>query len=116
MVFSLILIMAACQKSEAAAPEISSAAAVQTTEDTTSAAQGLKEFTKEELAKYDGKNGNPAYVAVDGKVYDVSMVPEWKNGTHQGRFQAGRDLSKEILLSPHGKDQLKMVPMIGILK
>jgi len=28
----------------------------------------MKEFTKEELALYNGKNGNPAYVAYRGKV------------------------------------------------
>lgn len=33
----------------------------------------MKKFTREELAQYDGKNGNPAYVAYKGKVYDVSV-------------------------------------------
>ncbi|MCT6807216.1 MAG: steroid-binding protein, partial [Bombilactobacillus sp.] len=31
----------------------------------------MEKFTKESLAKYDGKNGNPAYVAINGDVYDV---------------------------------------------
>jgi len=32
----------------------------------------LMEFTLEDLKKFNGKNGTPAYVACDGKVYDVS--------------------------------------------
>ena len=31
-------------------------------------------FTAEELAKYNGQNGQPAYVAIDGTVYDVSAA------------------------------------------
>jgi cytochrome b involved in lipid metabolism len=37
--------------------------------------QTEKIFTTEELAKYDGKNNQPAYIAVDGIVYDVSDYP-----------------------------------------
>jgi len=40
----------------------------------------MKVFTKEEIARYDGKNGNPAYVVYKGKVYDVSSSFLWKNG------------------------------------
>ncbi len=32
----------------------------------------MRKFTREELKKYDGKNGRPAYIAYKGKVYDVS--------------------------------------------
>lgn len=32
------------------------------------------ELTLEELAAYDGKDGNPAYIAVDGVIYDVTDV------------------------------------------
>lgn len=47
-------------------------------------------FTKEELSVYNGKNGQPAYVAVDGSVYDVSSV--YRNGSHHGS-EAGTDVS-----------------------
>ncbi len=77
--------------------------------------QEQKTFTLEELAKYDGKNGNPAYVAVDGKVYDVTNVPEWKGGIHNRRFEAGRDLTNELKRSPHGKAKLDDVPVVGTL-
>ena len=74
----------------------------------------LKTFTADELAKYDGQNGNPAYIAVNGTVYDVTAVPQWQNGSHFGRFQAGRDLSEEIKLSPHGVSKLETVPVVGL--
>ena len=32
----------------------------------------MKEFTLEELAEFDGREGRPAYVAYDGMVYDVT--------------------------------------------
>lgn len=62
-------------------------------------ATGLNTFTLDELKKYDGQNGNPAYAAVDGKVYDVTNAAQWKNGMHKG-YKAGRDLTKEIKVSP----------------
>lgn len=74
-----------------------------------------KEYTLEELKKYDGKNGNLAYVVVDGKVYDVTNNKKWKKGMHEG-VSAGQDISKVIQSSPHGKDILKEVQMVGSLK
>jgi len=38
----------------------------------------MKEFTEEELAQCNGRNGNPAYIAYKGKVYDVSASFLWK--------------------------------------
>ncbi len=81
----------------------------------TTVEEGLKDFTSDELAKYNGKNDNPAYIAVDGKVYDVTDVPEWKNGIHNRRFEAGKDLTKELKLSPHGSSKLDNVPIVGKL-
>lgn len=74
-----------------------------------------KEYTLEELKKYNGKSGNLAYVAVDGKIYDVTNNKKWKSGMHEG-MSAGQDISKAIQSSPHGKDILKEVPMVGVLK
>lgn len=73
-----------------------------------------KTFTKDELSKFDGQNGNRAYVAIDGVVYDMTDVPAWKNGQHHGNT-AGRDLSQEILKSPHGKSVLTKLPVVGKL-
>ena len=74
----------------------------------------MKEFTLDELAKYDGKNGHKAYVAVDGIVYDVSDFAGWSGGEHHGNF-AGQDQSQNILHSPHGKKKLEEVPKVGKL-
>lgn len=73
-------------------------------------------FTLEELAEFDGLNGNPAYVAVDGIVYDVSNVPAWNNGQHNG-IMAGGDRTQEIAeMSPHGKRVLNGLPVVGKLE
>ena len=75
---------------------------------------GQKTFTLEELKKYDGQNGNPAYVAVDGKVYDVTNVKSWAGGKHKG-YKAGTDLSKAIKAAPHGLSVLNGLPIVGKL-
>lgn len=70
-------------------------------------------FTLEQLSQYNGKNGNRAYVAVDGVVYDVTDVPAWANGEHKNGLTAGNELSEEILSSPHGKKVLENLPVVG---
>lgn len=73
------------------------------------------ELTVEELAKFNGKDGQPAYVAVDGIIYDVTESAPWKNGDHNG-FEAGKDLTKEIKgQSPHGIGKLDKVIEVGKL-
>ena len=42
-----------------------------------------KTFTYQELQQYNGKNGNPAYIAYKGTVYDVTGSDLWKDGRHQ---------------------------------
>ena len=74
------------------------------------------EFTKQELAKYDGNDGKPLYIAYNGKVYDVSDSFLWKGGKHQALHNAGQDLTQELEQAPHGSDLLKRVPLIGVLK
>ena len=66
-----------------------------------------------ELSTYNGKNGRPAYVAVDGIIYNVTKSDAWNNGDHNG-FEAGKDLTREIKnISPHGLIKLDNVPAIG---
>ena len=74
-----------------------------------------KIFTAAELKKYNGQNGNPAYVAVDGKVYDVTNAKNWNNGMHQG-LSAGQDLSKQIKSAPHGTSVLDGLTVVGKLQ
>lgn len=72
-------------------------------------------LTREELSVFNGEDGNPAYIAVDGVIYDVSDVPEWSGGAHNG-FTAGRDLTDEIKnVSPHGVSKLKGLTIVGKL-
>jgi predicted heme/steroid binding protein len=76
----------------------------------------MRVFTLEELAMYDGLDGQDAYIAVDGIVYDVTNSSLWTDGNHQGRVQAGQDLTTEIdTISPHGRRVLDNVPIIGTL-
>lgn len=71
-------------------------------------------FTLEELAEYDGIGENKAYVAVDGKVYDITNREGWGEGNHNGAV-AGTDLTELILSSPHGKDVLSGLTIVGTL-
>ncbi len=73
-------------------------------------------FTKEELSRYNGSEGKPAYVAVDGIVYDVTPVKAWKKGKHKGRHTAGTELGEAIKKkSPHGVKVLKKLKVVGRL-
>ena len=76
----------------------------------------MKEFTPDEFAKYDGGNGNPVYVAYDGKVYDVSESKLWRSGVHMKRHHAGHELTTDLQAAPHEKDVLERFPQVGILK
>ena len=76
----------------------------------------MKEFTKEELALYNGKNGKPAYIAYKGKVYDVSTSFLWKDGNHQVLHEAGVDLTEAMEHAPHGEEALERFHVIGILR
>ena len=74
----------------------------------------MKIFTREELKKYDGSDG-VAYIAVNGRVYDVSNSFQWKKGVHQVTHHAGQDLTEFLKRAPHSPDLLERVPVIGEL-
>ena len=72
-------------------------------------------FTLEELSEFDGQDGRPAYIAVDGVVYDVSNVRVWGSGTHYG-FEAGIDATEALqTAAPHGASQLNQAEVVGTL-
>lgn len=73
-----------------------------------------KTFTLEELSKFDGQNGNKAYVAVNGVVYDVSGIEAWKGGKHHGNL-AGKDITEALKRAPHGDKVLAGLPVVGKL-
>jgi predicted heme/steroid binding protein len=74
-----------------------------------------KEFTREQLSRFDGIEGRPAYIAFNGNVYDVSESFLWMGGSHQALHQAGKDLTGVLDRAPHGEDLLERVPIIGRL-
>ena len=73
-----------------------------------------REFDREGLAKNDGRENRPTFVAVNGKVYDVSASKRWVSGNHMKRHQAGTDLSTDILSAPHGLEVLDRFKAIGV--
>jgi len=75
----------------------------------------VRTFTREELRQYDGKDGRPAYVALQGKVYDVSASFLWRGGKHQALHQAGADLTEALKSAPHGEELLTKFPVVGEL-
>lgn len=92
------------------ATEIQTATESQNVTETT----GMKEYTLEELAEYNGKNGK-VYVAYQGQVYDISNNNLWKNGVHNG-CKAGTDLTDKMDKAPHRANILKGYPVVGTLK
>ncbi len=79
------------------------------------ATDSVRVFTVKELATFDGRDGRPAYIAVDGVVYDVSNARGWKKGKHEGNT-AGKDVTAAIKKSsPHGTKVLKKNPVVGAL-
>jgi predicted heme/steroid binding protein len=81
------------------------------TSETTADNTEQKVFGTKELLSFDGKNGNAAYVAVDGVVYDFSSV--FKGGLHAG-YEAGRDQS-EAFHSRHSAEILTKFKIMGAL-
>jgi len=78
--------------------------------------EDLQTFTIEELAAYDGKDGNKAYIAVGGLVYDVTDVKVWAGGAHHG-FTAGADQTEALdSKAPHGANMLNGIPVVGKLE
>ncbi|MBZ0165318.1 MAG: hypothetical protein K8I00_00825 [Candidatus Omnitrophica bacterium] len=75
-------------------------------------------LTKDQLSEFDGKNGRPAYVAVNGVIYDVTQSKLWRGGEHDpshGQAYAGQDLTATLELSPHGDKYVVQFPVVGKL-
>lgn len=75
----------------------------------------IKQFTIEELSQYNGSNDMPAYVAVNGIVYDVSLEITLGGGTHFGMY-AGQNLTGQFNACHGGiTDILKDLSKVGLL-
>jgi predicted heme/steroid binding protein len=73
-----------------------------------------KKFSINELSKFNGKNGNPAYVGYKGKVYDVTESLQWSDGDHLGH-EAGKDLTEQMEIAPHADDVMERFKVVGVL-
>lgn len=72
-----------------------------------------KEITPEELAQFDGKEGRPAYVAVNGIVYNVTGYLSWASGSHFD-MTAGTDAT-EGFKACHNHTILERLEIVGKL-
>ncbi len=70
-------------------------------------------MTKEELSKRDGKDGRAAYVACEGKVFDVTNSFLWRGGNHQVLHDAGQDLTESLKHAQHGLEMLDRFRIVG---
>lgn len=75
----------------------------------------MKTFTVDEVAKFNGKDGNKGYVIYKGMVYDVTNHPRWTTGEHNNNT-AGTDLTDFISKSPHGDAKFKELEIVGKIK
>lgn len=73
-------------------------------------------MTREELAGYDGREGRPAYVAVNGRVYDFTASRLWAAGGHMQQHQAGQDLTEALKTAPHVRAVVERFPVVGLLE
>ena len=85
--------------------------------------ENLREFTTEQLARYDGSGGNPAYIAINGIVYDVTSAKGWRKGIHTplSVFErlAGSDLTTDWEEAPDSHKKRKYLdnlPVVGKLE
>jgi predicted heme/steroid binding protein/uncharacterized membrane protein len=76
----------------------------------------MRTFTPSELAAFDGREGQPVYIAHHGRVYDVSGSKMWRGGRHMKRHSAGTDLTADIQAAPHGLEVLERFPQVGVLQ
>lgn len=73
-------------------------------------------MTLEELKQFDGREGNAAYIAYRGKVYDVTESPLWQDGDHEGLHSAGQDLTAAMADAPHSEEVFSRYPVVGALE
>jgi predicted heme/steroid binding protein len=74
-------------------------------------------FTERELQHYNGESGQPAYIACDGVVYDVTDCPKWRTGLHEQLHFAGADLTRSLHKAPHAEEVFvrPCVRRVGVL-
>ncbi|OHD88731.1 cytochrome b5 domain-containing protein [Sulfuricurvum sp. RIFCSPLOWO2_12_FULL_43_24] len=73
----------------------------------------MQQFSEEELRKYNGKDGMPAYIAFKNQVYDVTSSKFWQEGSHFKKHFAGCDLTDAMAHAPHSDEVFENYPCIG---
>ena len=76
---------------------------------------GRGEFTHEDLALFDGREGRRALVGCGGNVFDLSSSRMWAGGAHVRRHAAGNDLTAAISQAPHDEKKLAAFPLAGTI-
>ena len=74
-----------------------------------------KKVTRQELEENNGQNGKPAYIAYQGKVYDVTDSSFWMDGEHMGMHNSGKDLTEDLEMAPHRDENFSKVKFVGEL-
>ena len=72
-------------------------------------------MTLEKLKQYNGRNGQKAYIAYKGNVYDVSSSPLWENGIHKKMHEAGLDLTDLLEKAPHTEEVFDRFAIVDTL-
>ncbi len=75
--------------------------------------EGLRPFTLKELENFNGTEGRPLYVGYKGKVYDLSSSPLFQGEKRMRCHIAGKDLTKDIEIAPHGEELVFKFPVVG---
>lgn len=57
-----------------------------------------------ELRRNNGDRGSRCWVAVGGRVYDVTDCPKWRTGLHEGLHFPGQVLDDELPDAPHERE------------
>lgn len=99
-----------------ASPQMDSMTGATGTEAANTGSPAMAVLSIDELAAYNGTNGKPMYVAIEGVLYDVTNVKAWKKGKHKG-YTGGTDITEFIKKkSPHGLKVVKNLKAVGTLK
>ena len=107
VLFMLIFSLASCKESDDTFDGTSSLTDKEEPKETV-----MVELTLIQLSTFNGLNGNKAYIAVDGDIYDVT--DEWGSGSHNG-INAGTDATSKINEALHGKSILEDLEKVGTL-
>jgi len=72
-------------------------------------------ITRTTLGRFDGTDGERAYIVYNNKIYDVTDSEKWKEGQHFRKHAAGMDLTAALAGAPHGPEVLDNVAYVGEL-